>query len=293
MVTQLAAILLPVFCLAAVGYAWRLRGWPFEREFVTRLIMNVSAPCLIVDSLASVDLPLREFMTMLLASVVLLAVVGAASFAALRLAGLSVRSYLPSIALGNTGNMGLPLCLFAFGEQGLALGIAVYVLNSVGQFTLTPLVQSRQPALSTLASTPVVYGAIVGLTVLATDATLPAWLESTIGLLGDLLIPLMLIALGHTLGGLRVRRLPFALGLSAFRLALTLFATFAVSELFGLTGVARGVLVLQGVMPAAVFNYLFAARYGREPEDVAGIVLVSTLLTAALLPLIVAYVLSL
>lgn len=293
MVTELAAILLPVFCLAAVGYGWRLLGMPFEREFVTRLIMNVSAPCLIVDSLASVDLPLEEFVTMLLAAATLLAVVGAVSFVALRVLGLSVRAYLPSVALGNTGNMGLPLCLFAFGEPGLALGIAVYVLNSVGQFTLTPLVQSGERALRTLASTPVVYGAIVGMAVLASGAPLPQWLGSTVGLLGDLLIPLMLLALGHTLGGLRVRRVPFALGLSALRLVVAFAASLAVSELFGLSGIARGVLVLQGVMPAAVFNYLFAARYGREPEDVAGIVLVSTLLTAALLPAIVAYALSL
>lgn len=293
MFTQLAAILLPVFGLAAVGYGWRLTGVPFERDFVTRLIMNVSAPCLIVDSLASVDLPLADFLTMLFASAVLLALVAAASYGALRVLGISLRSYLPSVAVGNTGNMGLPLCLFAFGEPGLALGIAVYVLNSVAQFTLTPLVQSREPALRTLATTPVVYGAIAGMAVLATDAVLPEWLGATIGLLGDLLIPLMLIALGHTLGGLRVRRMPFALGMSALRLALTFAATFVVGELFALDGVARGVLVLQGVMPAAVFNYLFAARYGREPEDVAGIVLVSTLLTAALLPAIVAYALSL
>ena len=293
MFTQLAAILLPVFGLAAVGYGWRLTGVPFERDFVTRLIMNVSAPCLIVDSLASVDLPLADFLTMLFASAVLLALVAAASYGALRVLGISLRSYLPSVAVGNTGNMGLPLCLFAFGEPGLALGLAVYVLNSVAQFTLTPLVQSREPALRTLATTPVVYGAIAGMAVLATDAVLPEWLGATIGLLGDLLIPLMLIALGHTLGGLRVRRMPFALGMSALRLALTFAATFVVGELFALDGVARGVLVLQGVMPAAVFNYLFAARYGREPEDVAGIVLVSTLLTAALLPAIVAYALSL
>ena len=293
MFTQLAAILLPVFGLAAVGYGWRLTGVPFERDFVTRLIMNVSAPCLIVDSLASVDLPLDDFLTMLFASAVLLALVAAASYGALRVLGISLRSYLPSVAVGNTGNMGLPLCLFAFGEPGLALGLAVYVLNSVAQFTLTPLVQSREPALRTLATTPVVYGAIAGMAVLATDAVLPEWLGATIGLLGDLLIPLMLIALGHTLGGLRVRRVPFALGMSVLRLALTFAATFVVGELFSLDGVARGVLVLQGVMPAAVFNYLFAARYGREPEDVAGIVLVSTLLTAALLPAIVAYALSL
>ena len=57
-------------------------------------------------------------------------------------------------------------------------------------------------------------------------------------------------------------------------------------------GVAKGVLILQGAMPAAIFNYLFAARYDRHPDDIAGIVLVSTLLSALTLPLLVAYVLG-
>ncbi|HEY8521468.1 MAG TPA: AEC family transporter [Gammaproteobacteria bacterium] len=293
MIAELANILLPVFCLGAVGYAWRRLGFPFEREFVTRLIMNVSGPCLVVDSLSRLELPLAEFLDMVLASVALLLGCAVAAFAILRLLKLSVRSYLPPLAIGNTGNMGLPLCLFAFGEEGLGLAIAVYVTNSVGQFTLTPMVQSRAPALRTLLTTPVVYGAVAGALVLALDVRLPEWGATTIGLLGDLMIPLMLLALGNTLGALKATRLKFALGMSVLRLVLGFAVTFAVSELFDLGGTARGVLVLQGLMPAAVFNYLFAARYERDPEDVASIVLVSTLLTALLLPLIVAYVLRL
>jgi len=102
----------------------------------------------------------------------------------------------------------------------------------------------------------------------------------------------MLIALGNTLGGLHVRRLPFAFGWGAARLVLGFGVAWLVSEAFGLDGVAKGVLILQGAMPAAIFNYLFAARYDRHPDDIAGIVLVSTLLSALTLPLLVAYVLG-
>ena len=293
MITQLAAILLPVFALAAVGYLWQRLGFPFEREFITRLIMNIAGPCLTIDSLSRLSLPVDAFMSMLLGSAALLAAMAALGFIVLRLLKLSVRAYLPTIALGNTGNMGLPLCLFAFGEQGLGLGIAVYVTNSIGQFTLTPLVQSRGPALKTVLTTPVIYGAVIGVLLLTTGTHLPEWLGRTVGMLGDLMIPLMLLALGNTLGSLRAQRLPFALGLSVIRMALAFAVTFLICEWLHLEGVSRGVLVLQGMMPAAVFNYLFAARYDRAPEDIAGIVLVSTLLTAVLSPLIVSYVLRL
>jgi predicted permease len=280
-IAQIAAVLLPVFCLAGVGYAWRRVGARFDLDFVTRLIMNVAGPCLVFDSLSNLTLPLRDFLTMIYASIAMLAIIAVAGLILLKLLKLSVRSYLPALAIGNTGNLGLPLSLFAFGEQGLGLAIAVYVTNSVSQFTFVPMLQSRASIGKTFLTTPVIYGAIAGAIVLAAGLHVPEWLRTTIALLGDLMIPLMLLALGHTLGGL----------LGSARLILAFAVAVGVSELFRLEGMAQGVLVLQGVMPAAVFSYLFAARYERDADDVAGIVLVSTLLAALLLPLFVSYAL--
>jgi len=284
-------VLLPVFCLAGVGYAWRLAGARFDLDFVTRVIMNVAGPCLVFSSLSQLTLPLAEFASVVWASLVMLVAIAVAGLLLLKLLKLSVRSYLPAIAIGNTGNLGLPLSLFAFGERGLALAIAVYVTNSIFQFTLVPMLQSRASFWRTLLTTPVIYGAAAGLLVLVAGVPIPEWFATTVALLGDLMIPLMLLALGHTLGGLRVENLKLAFGLGAARLILAFAIAVAVSELTGLSGMAQGVLVLQGVMPAAVFTYLFAVRYERDAENVAGIVLISTLLAALLLPLFVSYAL--
>ena len=292
MIAQLSGILLPVLVLAGIGYAWRRLGFPFEREFVTRLIMNVCGPCLIIDSFAGLMLPVAEIVTMVVAFLAMFAATLACAWLVLRVARLSVRSYLPALAIGNHGNMGLPLCVFAFGETGLALGVAVFVTASVVQVTFTPILQSQASPLRTLATTPVIYGAVVGSVVFAGDVQLPEWIATSVGLLGDVTIPLMLLALGNTIGGLRAKRLPMALSLGAARLVIGFTVAFGVAELFGLEGISRSVLILQGAMPAAVFNYLFAARYGRDPDDVASIVLTSTLLSAATLPLLVSYALA-
>jgi len=289
---QLSGILLPVFALAGIGYGWRRLGVPFEREFVTRVVLNVAGPCLIVDTLSQLKMPLGEFLGMIAASAALFVLTVAGAWLVLLAAGLSIRSYLPALGIGNTGNLGLPLCLFAFGQEGLALAVAVYVTNSVGQFTLTPVLQSDRPALRTLATTPVVYGAVVGLALMFAETQLPQWIAATVSLLGSLMIPLMLLALGNTLGELKVKRLGFSCGWGAARLVLGFAVGHAVAWIFGLDGIAKGVIVLQSTMPAAVFNYLFAARYNRAPDDVAGIVLLSTLLSAMSMPLLVAYVLS-
>ena len=292
MIGQLSGILLPVLVLAGIGYAWRRFGFPFEREFVTRLIMNVCGPCLIIDGFAGLTLPIAEIVVMVVAFLAMFAATVACAWLVLRVARLSVRSYLPALAIGNHGNIGLPLCVFAFGETGLALGIAVFVTASVVQVSFTPLLQSQAPPVRTLATTPVIYGAVVGSVVFAGDVQLPGWLAASVGLLGDVTIPLMLLALGNTLGGLRARRLPMALSLGVARLVIGFAVAFGVAELFGLEGISRSVLILQGAMPSAVFNYLFAARYDRDPDDVASIVLTSTLLSAATLPLLVSYALA-
>jgi predicted permease len=196
---------------------------------------------------------------------------------------------LPSLTVGNVGNLGLPLCLFAFGEQGLALGVALYVTNSVGQFTLVPLLQARTSFVRTLLTTPVLYAAVGGMAARLANVDLPAWLDDTLRLLGGTMIPLMLLALGHTVGGLRAKNLKLAFGLGSARLLIAFGVAVGVSTVLGIHGVAQGVLVLQGSMPAAVFSYLFAARYERDAQDVAGIVLVSTLLAALALPFMVSY----
>jgi predicted permease len=292
-IAELSGILLPVFVLAGIGYGWRKLGVPFDREFITRLILNVAGPCLIVDTLARLDMPLGDFLGMAAGSATLFVLTVVAAWGILRAAGLPIRSYLPALGIGNTGNLGLPLCLFAFGQEGLGLAVAVYVTNSVGQFTLTPMLQANASPLRTLVTTPVVYGALIGLIVMFADVALPPWLQTSLGLVGGLMIPLMLIALGNTLGGLQVQRFGFSVGWGVARLAIGFAVAHAVAWIFGFEGVAKGVIVLQGTMPAAVFNYLFAARYNRVPDDIAGIVLTSTLISALTLPLLVSYVLSL
>ena len=292
MYSQLINILAPVLVLAAVGYGWRRAGVPFEREFVTRLVLNVAGPCLVIETLSDLSVPPSQFIGMLGASAALFVATCVVAWAALAMLGRPQRTFLPVLSIGNTGNLGLPLCVFAFGEAGLAFAVAVYATNSVIQFTFTPVVQSGESPLRTLLRTPVVYGAVIGLIILFADISLPEWVRTSIGLLGSVLIPLMLIALGNTLAGLRMHRIGSSMLWGAGRIVLGFLVAHAVAWAFGLQGVAKGVIILQGSMPAAVFTYLFAARYDRSPEDVAGIVLSSSLISALTLPLLVAYVLS-
>lgn len=268
------------------GFGWQRLRLPFDRDFLTQLVMFVGVPCLILDGIAGLTTPPATFLSMVGYAIVVLATCGVVGAVALRALGQPLRSYLPPIAFGNSGNLGLPLCLFAFGSEGLGLAIGFYLVGSVTQFLIGPLFQGRQPVWRTLLTTPVNYAAAAGLALLATGTQLPLWVGNSIGLLAGMAIPLMLVALGHSLGSFGVQRLPVAAGIGAARLGLGCAAGWALTLVLGLEGTARGVVIIESAMPVAVFNYLLAARYDRHPGDVAGAILVSTLLSFATLPLL-------
>ncbi len=291
MISVLAGILLPVFIIAGLGFGWAKAGLPLDRGFVSRLVINVATPCLILDSVSKLGLPLSEFTTMLTSAVIMYVAAASAAALILRSAGLPLRSFLPSMTFGNAGNIGLPLSFFAFGDAGLGLSAGVFLVAVVLQFTIAPALQDGRPAVKALFTTPVVYASALGVTLLATGAALPAWLDRTVALLGDVAIPVALLTLGFALAEFRIRRAPLAIALGLGRLALGFSVALGVSEVLGLTGIARSVLILNGGMPTAVVCYLLAERYGRDPDDVAGVVLVSTLTAAFLMPLLVAYAL--
>jgi predicted permease len=142
-------------------------------------------------------------------------------------------------------------------------------------------------------TTPLPYAVVAAALFLAFDARPPAWLVNTTELLGDMTIPLMLVALGVSLARLRVVRALRTAAVAVLRLLMGLGVGLALAALFGLEGVARGVFIIESTMPVAVFNYLFAHVYGREAEAVASAIVISTLISFATLPLLLGHVLRL
>ena len=283
---QLIPILAPVFTVALLGYGWVRLAAPFNREFVTGIVMNVGVPCLILQGTAGLGADVSLFMSMIGYALLVLFICAVLGAVTLRMLDQPLRSYLPPVAFGNAGNLGLPLCLFAFGPKGLGLAIGFYLVGSVSQFLVGPLFQGRQPVWRTLLTTPVNYAAVLGVVLLATQTPLPEWLANTVQLLAGIAIPLMLIALGHALGSFQVKRLPVAAALALARLGLGLAVGLWLVWFFDLEGIERGVVLIESAMPVAVFSYLLAARYDRHPDEVAGAIVISTLVSFLTLPLL-------
>ncbi len=292
MLLQLIEIVLPVLICAGIGYGWARAGRAFDTGTITGLVTNIGTPCLIVATLTGLRLDTGAFWTMALAALLSIGVFFAIAFVATRLAGDDFRVYGPALGFANAGNMGLPLCLFAFGDAGLALGIAYFAVGAVGQFTVGQFIVAGRFSPGRVAGSPVVWATALAVALNALDWPMPAALDNAFRLLGGFAIPLMLIAMGVSLAGLRVGDLGRSLLYAVLRIAIGVAVGLGLGAALGLPDVARGVLLIQCAMPAAVFNYLWAAHYERNPEAVAGVVFVSTLLAFAVLPAIVALALD-
>ena len=288
MFSQIAAVVTPIFLITAIGYAWARRGQPFDNATVSGLVMYVGTPALVFHSLTSLRPDLAELRQVGLATAGVIAFCLLLGYLGLRAVKLSRNAFLPSLFQANAGNMGVPLVMLTFGDAGLALGVVVFFVHALSQNSLGLAVSSGSFSPQTLLRQPIVWSVLLACLVLVTDTPVPVWLSNTTDLLGGLLIPAMLLMLGTSLVRLSVNDLPQALWLALARLALGMSAALSMIWLFDLQGVAAGVLFLQASMPVAVFNFVFADRFNRNPEQVAATVLVSTLLAMAMLPLLVA-----
>ena len=181
--------------------------------------------------------------------------------------------------------------LLAFGQEGLALGMAYFFVNSISQYTLGMAISSGQFDIRQLMKQPIIWAVIFVLTVILGDFQMPKWFNSTTSILAGLTIPAMLIMLGTSLAKLNIA-LKETLTISFLRILLGLGLGLLVIEMLSLSGIMAGIVLLQSAMPSAVFNYVFADRFNRESDKVAAVILQSTLISALSLPLLVAWVIS-
>ncbi len=291
MLAQIFTIIAPVFVCAMAGFFWVKRGHEFDTELMTKLVVNLGTPSLVFSTLVKVDIEPATFGHMAVAALTTLAAFLVLSWSILKVLGMDQRAFLPALTFANVGNMGLPLSLLAFGGEGLALAITYFTVFVPVLFTVGVGITAGSVRLTDLVRMPILYAVAASLAVLYTGLPVPEWIYQTTNLLGGMTIPLMLIALGVSLASLKITSLPRSIGVSVLRLVMGFAVGWATATALGMEGAARGVLILQCSMPVAVFVYLFAARYNHRPAEVAGTVVISTLLSFVTLPALLWFVL--
>ncbi|WP_299484235.1 AEC family transporter [uncultured Roseibium sp.] len=284
MIGELAGVIAPILLMAAIGYWIQKAGPNLETKSMSMLVMMVGTPALVFSSLTSTDLPETVLLQMSAGAICASVIAAVLATAFLMVSGFNLRSFLPSLTMPNSGNIGLPVVLLAFGNEGLAIGVAFFFVIAILQYTVMPIVTAGSFSLGRTLKEPLVWSVTAVLVVKATGITPPEVIRETTRLLGGMMIPVMVILLGAAIARLRIDDIKTAVALAAARLLIGIAAGTATIALLGATGLAAGSLFLMAAMPSAIVTYVFAERYERDPEKVAGLIVASTLLTFAVLP---------
>ena len=201
---------------------------------------------------------------------------------------------LPPLLMPNTGNLGLPLSLFAYGQSGLGVAGAISALIILFHFTVGVFLADRKFNFDVIIKSPPFYAIIISVILLYYNIKLPTFVENTSSLLTYATIFLILMSLGIALTRLKVFSFNKALVCSVGRVILGPIIGFGVIKIFNLNGFAAGVLLIQCSMPSAVLNYLIATMYSSKKivDSVASTIVVSTFMSFITIPIVIFFALK-
>ncbi len=288
--------LLPIFLAAGAGFLLS-KFLSINPRSLSQVIFYIFSPCLIFKLIAQSQLSNADILTMMAFTAGVSLLVGIFAFLAGRAMKLD-RRLLAAVVLTsifmNSGNFGLSVNLFAFGEPALAFASLYFVASAILAYTFGVLIASMgkknfKQALSNLLKVPTVYALVLAFVFLRAGWKLPLALERTTNLLGDASIPSMLVLLGLQFQTVRWKGQALPLALSSFsRILVAPAIAFGLSFAFHLHGYARLAGITQSAMPTAILTTVLAIEFDLEPSFVTAAVFTSTLLSSITLTPILA-----
>jgi len=292
---KLFEVLFPVFFVVGIGYYLGKKNPKIDTTFITNFAANVGTPSMILYALNPINISFDVFKYYF--GYYVIAIIG---FILIGIICLFIQNTkdivreLPPLIMPNTGNMGLPICLFAYGSQGLGVSASISALIILCHFTLGVFLAARKFSVDVIIKSPPFYTIIVAVILLYYDFHLPVFIENTTFLLMYATIFLILMSLGIALTRFKVFSFKKALICSIGRVIVGPIIGFLLIKYFKLTGFAAGVLLIQCSMPSAVLNYLVASMYSPKKiiDSVASTIVVSTVMSFFTIPVVVFFALK-
>ena len=286
---KLFEVLFPVFLSIGIGYWYGKKDAKFDTNFITTFSGNIGLPCIIFYSLTFSNIDFDIFLKFSLLTFVYVGIFSIIGLIVLKLLNRDIVRLLPPLILPNTGNMGMPLCLFAFGIKGLAIATAITSTILILHFSLGILLASRKFSIQPLIKCVPVYAILFSLFFVYYKIPAPKFLENATFLIGYSAIFLVLVSLGVALSKLKVFSFKETLIYSLIRVLVGPIIGFAFVKYLNLTGVEAGVMFIQASMPSAILTYLVAEMYSPKEitDSIASTVALSTFLSLFTLVLIV------
>lgn len=291
MLLTLLDIVIPVLAISALGFIFgkRQKRAP-DMDFINYANVHIFCPALIFSALIAHPLSVGTAWPLIIAGVLIILVPGL-MLAFIRPQGVSRAAFLVTGMFRNTGNTGIPLMMLAYGRDLLGDIVLLFVLSNSLHFSLGLFLLSGRGSRWLWLRNPNVWAAILGISLAPWRAHIPAFMETSIDMVGQITIPLMLFSLGVRLSQDRITHLGLALRINGLYLLTGLVSLPLIVWALPLTPEWTRMIVLSGLLPPAVLNYLLCEQYKVDPAIVASVVLLGNVLSIATIPLVIGFTL--
>jgi predicted permease len=291
MLLRIVSIIFPLFAIVLAGWLYGRRHRP-DMALANQLNLDVFVPALVFAALAGKSFELQTYWLLAAGGVLVVLGSGLAAWPLARLLRVEAKTFLPPMMFNNSGNMGLPLAVLAFGEAALPAAVVLFLVENLLHFSLGVWMLDHRARLVTLWRMPMMLAALAGLAVSLTGLTLWPPLATAIRMLGDISIPLLLFTLGVRLADASFHAWGVGLAGAVARPLLGVLIAWGAGLALGLPPRHQAMLLVFGALPPAVLNYVFAERYRQEPDKVASIVMVGNVAALLFIPLALAIALD-
>ena len=290
---KLFEVLFPVFFIIGIGYFIGKKNPKLDTDFITNFAGNVGSPAMVFYSITTTGITFSIFVEFFWYSLIAIFGFSLVGIIFLKFLKKDIITELPPFILPNTGNMGLPLCLFAYGNLGLGVAATISSLVILFHFTLGVFLASKKLKLSLLLKSPPVYAIIISVLFLFFAIEVPVFLVNTTMMLTYAAIFLILMSLGIALTRFKVFSFKSAFISSIARVLIGPLIGFLIIKYFNLSGFAAGVLLIQCSMPSAVLTYLVGSMYSSKKvvDSIASMIVISTVMSFITVPITIFFAL--
>jgi len=291
---KLFEVLFPVFFIVGIGVFLGKKNPNFDTSFITTYSGNFGTPALVIFALTAGGVTFDVFREFFIYAIILLTTFGIVGLIFLIIMRKDYIRELPTFILPNTGNMGIPICLFAYGEMGMGIAAAISSLVVLLHFTLNIFLAKRSFDFQTIFKSPAFYAIVFTVLLLYFEHPIPQFVMNTVMLLAYGMIVMILMSLGVALTQMKVFSFKDALITSIGRVIVGPIIGFVVIKIFDLTGVAAGVVLLQSSMPSAILCYLVASMYSPKEivDNISSTIVVSTIMSLITIPIVLFFALK-
>ncbi|MCG3710790.1 AEC family transporter [Aliarcobacter butzleri] len=279
--------LMPIIILIIIGYYWKKKELPFDKDMISSLIMNLGTPALLIASINNKDLTSENIITILIYGTIIIAICTILTIAYLKFENKPIRPFLQSFIFPNTGGLGIPIVYVLLGQTAFVYAITFSVLINIYHFTIGLWLSNSSLNLKKALQTPVLYALVLAIAFKGTNTQVPFIIEDVCKMLGGIVIPLLLIAFGSSLVGIKIGQNIKAVRMGVVRVVLGFLVVYTIFYFGNFEPVLIYTLLIQYSMPIATTSYLFALRFNGPSDEIAVMTASSTIAILFLLPVII------